>query len=250
MLDLARGTSRLITCPGKTPGDRKRRRRLHRPALRRLSARAEYFGPIGFTPQEVTEQSPALRKVADTSLVGALRLKRKPACRRRTDPQQPPPRFAGEFAEAPLPPGGEVRRRPGRASPPSACAASPTRRPELRTVRVGKGGWVEIEIPTDAAEVPWQLVVDGAVRAARAELDPLALADHQELLAEQPPGERRPQVDPGQRPRGRQYAAEGVGQVAGDRPLGLEAGRVEVLLDRQVGEGDDVVGEVPVFAEQ
>ena len=32
-------------------------------------------------------------------------------------------------------------------------------------VRVGKGGWVEISIPADAApEIPWELVVDGPVR--------------------------------------------------------------------------------------
>ncbi len=129
---------------------------------------AEDFGPIGFTPEEVTEQSPELRKVADISLVRALRLK--------AEPVSPPaseagcstvrPEASGAVGEASLPPGGAVVGVPGdgfatvglrRFADPGASG--------YELVRVGKGGWVEISIPADAArEIPWELVVDGPVQ--------------------------------------------------------------------------------------
>jgi hypothetical protein len=128
---------------------------------------AEDFGPIGFSPEEVGEQSPELRTVADISLVRALRL--------HADQVSPPadeagcsglrPDSPGGVAEAPLPRGGAVVGVPGDgfASVGLRRFADPGA-PSYELVRVGKGGWVEIAIPADAAEVPWQLVVDGAVR--------------------------------------------------------------------------------------
>ena len=83
--------------------------------------------------------------------------------------------------------------------------------------------------------------------ASRLSRSSVLAADHQELLAEQLPGQRRLQVESGSARRGRQDAAEGVGQVAGDHPLELEAGGVEVLADRDVGQRDVVVGAVPVL---
>lgn len=168
MLDLARGHVRPDYAPGKDPvvieaggstftaleaGDYLRA--------------ADEIGPIGFTPEEVTEQSPSLRRIADISLVRALRLK--------AEPVSPPVDEAGcsslrpdssdKFSEAPLPRGGALVSAPGdrlvtvglrRFAAPGA--------PSVEMVRLGKGGWVEIAIPGDTAEVPWQLVVDGAVR--------------------------------------------------------------------------------------
>jgi hypothetical protein len=128
---------------------------------------AEDFGPIGFSPEEVGEQSPELRKVADISLVRALRLQGKPVSppADEADCSSLRPGSSGEFAEAPLPRGGAVVGVPGNgfASVGLRRFADPGA-PSYELVRVGKGGWVEIAIPTDAAEVPWQLVVDGPVR--------------------------------------------------------------------------------------
>jgi hypothetical protein len=128
---------------------------------------AEDFGPIGFSPQEVAEQSPELRTVADISLVRALRLKGEPVSppADEADCSSLRPDSPDGFAEAPLPQGGALIGVPGNgfASVGLRRFADPGA-PSYELVRVGKGGWVEIAIPTDAAEVPWQLVVDGAVR--------------------------------------------------------------------------------------
>lgn len=129
---------------------------------------AEDFGRIGFTPEEVTEQSPELRKVADISLIRALRLKAEPISAPASEVgcQTLGPEAAEAVAEAPLPPGGAIVGVPGegfatvglrRFADPGSSS--------YELVRVGKGGWVEIAIPTDAAsEIPWQLVVDAPAR--------------------------------------------------------------------------------------
>jgi hypothetical protein len=127
---------------------------------------AERFGRIGFTPDEVAEQSPELRTVADLSLVGALRLKPVPTA--------PPARQAGcrtlrpeegsALAEAPLPRGGALLGAPG-----AGFATAGLRRfadpgaPSYELVRLGEEGWVELRIPPDSVATPWQLTADGPV---------------------------------------------------------------------------------------
>jgi hypothetical protein len=123
---------------------------------------AEHFGRIGFTPQEVTEQSPELRLVADISLIRALQLKPveasppagKKGCRLLR------PKSKGAPAEVALPRGGALFGAPGagfstiglrRFADPGA--------PSYELVRVGKEGWAEVRIPADAAPEPWFAVV-------------------------------------------------------------------------------------------
>jgi len=124
-----------------------------------LRAAAEY-GPIGFSPQEVTEQSPTLRRIADLSLIGALEVKAVPTsppadlsrCRSLGSPGR----------EASLPLRGALVGVPGEgfATIYLRRFADPGEGYEL--VRVGKGGWVSLRIPPDASSVPWRLIADGA----------------------------------------------------------------------------------------
>ena len=115
----------------------------------------------------MTEQSPSLRRIADISLIRALRLKGAPVSPPLdgADCSSLRPNSPDGLAETPLPKGGAVVGVPG-----NGFASAGLRRfadpgaSSYELVRVGKGGWVEIAIPTDASEVPWQLVVDGAVR--------------------------------------------------------------------------------------
>jgi hypothetical protein len=168
MLDLARGHVRPDYGPGKDPvvGEAGGTTFTALEAGNYLRA-AEEIGPIGFSPQEVTEQSPSLRRIADLSLIRALRLKAPAVSAPGTeaDCSELRPGAPGAVAEAPLPQGGAVVGVPGigfatvglrRFAAPSA--------PSYELVRVGRGGWVEISIPIDAAEIPWQLVVDGPVQ--------------------------------------------------------------------------------------
>jgi hypothetical protein len=159
MLDLARGHVRPDYAPGKDPlvGEAFGATFTALEAGDYLRAAAE-IGPIGFTPQEVTEQSPGLRRIADLSLIGALRV--------RAVATDPPADEAGCVTlrpggrEATLPPGGALIGVPGEgfATIDLRRFADPGESYEL--VRVGKGGWVSLRIPTDSAPMPWRLAAD------------------------------------------------------------------------------------------
>jgi hypothetical protein len=77
---------------------------------------AEHFGRIGFTPEEVADQSPALRRVADISLIRALRLKAvsaSPPADKGDCRLLRPPQSADAPAEAPLTRGSALVGAPG-----------------------------------------------------------------------------------------------------------------------------------------
>jgi len=159
MLDLARGHVR----PGYAPGRDHLVGEAGGATFTALEAgdylrSAAEIGPIGFSPEEVSEQSPSLRRIADLSLIGALRLKpvkaapppEKEGCRLLR------PKSKSAPAEVALPPGGALVGAPGagfatiglrRFADPGAAS--------YELVRVGKEGWAEVRIPTDAAPEPW-----------------------------------------------------------------------------------------------
>jgi hypothetical protein len=66
------------------------------------------------------------------------------------------------------------------------------------------------------------------------------------LFAEHPPHCLMPQIPPGQRRRGGEFAAEGVRQEPGYNRCDHEPGRVQMLGDRDVSQGERVVGAVEV----
>lgn len=127
---------------------------------------AEHFGRIGFTPEEVAEQSPELRLVADISLIRALQLKpvsaSPPAAKGDCRLLRPESKKAP--AEVVLPRGGALVGAPG-----AGFATVGLRRfadpgaPSYELVRVGKEGWAEVRIPTDAAPDPWFVVANAPV---------------------------------------------------------------------------------------
>jgi hypothetical protein len=167
MLDLARGHVRPGYGPGKDPAVTDVGGATFTPLEAGDYLRsADERGPIGFSPEEVAEQSPSLRTIADVSLIRALRLKGVPVSppRDQSSCQTLRPESGGAIAEATLPRGGALVGAPG-----SGFATVGLRRfadpgaPSFELVRLGEEGWVELRIPPDAASLPWQLTADGPV---------------------------------------------------------------------------------------
>jgi len=167
MLDLARGHVRPEYGPGKDPvvGEAGGTTFTALEAGNYLKA-AEEIGPIGFSLEEVAEQSPGLRRIADVSLIRALRLEPVPvaAPSQTTGCQELRPDAPGALAETSLPRGGAVIGASGkdfatvglrRFSDPGA--------PSYELVRLGEEGWVGLEVPPDSAATPWHLTADGPV---------------------------------------------------------------------------------------
>ena len=214
------------------------------------------YGPLSSSVASIEKAAEPVPAVADATLVTALGLGLEPTAAplglgRCTEVSEASPTASAYFE---LEPGGAILGAPKGSEPV-----------EIQLSRFARGGkgvplgtlqpgeWAEVKIPRDSVKLPWDATVDGPVRIcplggdrAAALPTPLAPPDHQELFAEHLPGEREAQVRLGQRRQRRQDAAEGVGEVLGDDPLGFEARRVEVLADRDVGERDVMVGAVPV----
>jgi hypothetical protein len=127
---------------------------------------AEEIGPVGFSPEEVAEQSPSLRRIADVSWIRGLRLEPEQvaapsdaaAC------QVLRPDAADALAEAALPRGGALIGASGdgfatvglrRFADPGASS--------YELVRLGEEGWVRLSVPPDSASTSWQLTSDGPV---------------------------------------------------------------------------------------
>ncbi len=169
MLDLARGHVRPDYAPGEDP------RVIHvgGGVFTALHAgdylrEAAEVGPIGFSPSEVAEQSPTLRRIADASLAYALRVALHPA--------EPPadlgectverPPAAGQQVEFPLPKAGLLLGVPGQR-----LVAVGIRRfaepgePSVTLAKLGEGGWATLRIPPDSASQPWEVYADGPVEA-------------------------------------------------------------------------------------
>jgi hypothetical protein len=122
-----------------------------------LRAAAE-IGPIGFSPEEVAEQSPTLRRVADLSLIGALGVKAVP-----TDPpaDQSGCRPLGpDTGEAVLPRAGALIGVPGEGFATIDLRRFADPGESYPLVRVGKGGWVSLRIPADSASIPWRIAAN------------------------------------------------------------------------------------------
>jgi hypothetical protein len=159
MLDLARGHVRPDYAPGKDHlvGEAGGATFTALEAGDYLRA-AEEFGPIGFSPQEVTEQSSTLRRIADLSLIGALRV--------RAVPTDPPAGEAGcrtlrpDGPEATLQRGGALIGVPGEGFAMIDLRRFADPGESYSLVRVGKGGWVSLRIPPDSAPTPWRVAVD------------------------------------------------------------------------------------------
>jgi hypothetical protein len=122
-----------------------------------LRAAAE-IGRIGFSPEEVAEQSPTLRRVADLSLIGALGVKAIPA--------DPPPEESGcsplglDDPEVTLPDTGALIGVPGDGFSTIELRRFADPAESYPLVRVGKGGWVSLRIPADSASNPWRIGAD------------------------------------------------------------------------------------------
>jgi hypothetical protein len=122
---------------------------------------ADEFGPIGFTPEEVIEQSPTLRRIADLSLIGALRVHAVPA---DSPADRSSCRLLGpDDPEATLPRGGALIGAPGEGFATINLRRFADPGESFPLVRVGKEGWVSLRIPPDSSAVPWRIAADAPV---------------------------------------------------------------------------------------
>ncbi len=167
MLDLATGHVRADYAPGEDP------RVIHvgGGVFTALHAgdylrEAEEVGPIGFSPSEVSEQSPTLRRIADVSLANAFRVKLRPTL----PPGEPGecaadrPAEAGQQVELRLPSAGLVLGVPGeRIVTVGIRRFADPGEASVTLAKIGEGGWATLKVPSDAAPQPWVVYADGPI---------------------------------------------------------------------------------------
>jgi hypothetical protein len=170
MLDLARGRVDPEYAPGreKPVVDVGGATFTPLPAGDYLRAAAEN-GSIGYSLDEVRDLNPTLRRIADVTLVGALRVRLRPSL-----PPADPAACSllgargSEGALFPLPrrgvllgppPGGTVTVGVVRFGDPAE--------PSATLARLTKQGWATLRIPADAESLPWKVSVDGPVEVCR-----------------------------------------------------------------------------------
>jgi len=171
MLDLARGHVDPEYAPGReTPvTDVGGATFTPLPAGDYLRAAAE-VGSIGYPLSQIPRLGPALRRIADVTLIGALRTRLRPSAP-PADPASCAVRSPGEGAGGgafTLPREGALLGTPnGRTVAVGLSRFGKAGKASVTLAKIAPGGWGLLKIPQDGDPRPWRVFASGPIEVCR-----------------------------------------------------------------------------------